>query len=249
MLLKIGIIALVLFLLPFGIGLLLRLFECLQNKAAAGRIKAKWGLVFLIMAGLVPAFILLFPFYRWLPMRISFTVRLIIAVVILFIFFVSALLVLIESLKRRIWHNRIYKNLDGELGNKLKSILPRNAMYYKVARDGIKYLSYNTTKILVFRDFGYGDIPTEYANIVCIWIRDNLTYNKTYRISEIYKTTKEYVPGSPDTYKIEKKYGEYEVTKKAGSPSSYNYKETLIGYAMEAQEIVDARKEPKLRKW
>lgn len=237
----IGIIVFILFMLPFAIGFALRLFESLSKKASAGRLKARWGLFFLIIAGVCPCVWLWIPQVRWIPIWIV-----LIATIMLV---TSAIIVLIENLKRKVWSNRIYKNLNGEFGNKLKNMLPQNAMYYKVAKDGIKYSSYNATKILVFSDFGYRDIPAEYTNIVCIWIRDNLTYNKTYHISEIYKTTKEYVPGSPDTYKIEKKYGEYEISKQAGSPSHYNYKETLIGYAMEAQEIVDARKEPKLRKW
>lgn len=244
----IGVIALLLYLLPFIIGGAIRIFDSLIEKTKAGRIKAIWALVFLFLAGIILFYlfpILLYLLPKWVPgVAVIFII-----VLPLVILVVSAILVVIENLKRKIWKCRIDKKLNGQLGQKLKNILPKNAMYYIVGENGIKFDLYNKAKIIVFCDLGYQDIPAEYANIVCMWIRDNLTVNKAYQINKCIKYKDEYVPGTPDTYRIEKKYDQYEVTKTGGSSSYYTKREVLVGYKLEAQELINQGKAPKLSKW
>lgn len=232
----IGIAVLLLVVLPPVIGLSIRWLKKLSGQAKAGKITAIWGLALLIIACLAIVI--------WDEDSIIFIVPLMI----------SAVVILIANLKRKIWYNRIHKHLDGELGQKLKRIIPYNAEAYAVYSNRIAYRAYTTVKQLTFQDVGFKNIPEDYTNIVCMWIRDNMTTGKAYQISAIYRTVKEYVPGEPDTYKIEKTYsGDYTVAKQPGSISYYNYKDVLDGYKMETQEAIDAkneaRKKSKLSKW
>lgn len=149
---------------------------------------------------------------------------------------------------RNKWTARMKTVLDGDLGRILKKYLPNNSSVYTVDNESIVFIdNYGTDRILYFKDVGYEDIPPQYANVICEWIKYNIVYNsENYYIKRRYYEEDVCISGTSDRIETTRTVTGYESHIVKGE-TNYATNETTTGYELIHKTI----EQPKtnLKKW
>ena len=163
--------------------------------------------------------------------------------------FLSITSVIIKK-DREKWADKINAVLGGHLGKELKNHLFNNSYEYFVYPSHILFGENGNTYKLNFSDFGYADIPVDHTDIVCEWIRLNVTANpRAYRVQEVYVEHEVYDGGGSTGYTVTKKYnGDYDVSSYTNYGSSHTERQT-IAYKLTKEPIKTTANKQNLKKW
>ena len=126
--------------------------------------------------------------------------------------------------------NRILTAFDGELGDKLRTYLPIDAIVYTADTHAMTWQEENGDgRILTYSSLGFDRLPDNYEYVVCQWIRDNIVYDReNYHFESMTYESDRYEESNTAT--IKKTYtGDYEVTR---NPGRYVTSQTTIGHAL-----------------
>lgn len=126
--------------------------------------------------------------------------------------------------------NRIINAFNGELGNKLRTYLPIDAIVYTADTNAMTWqCGDGNGKIITYSSLGFGKLPVNYEYVVCRWIRDNIVYDKeNYHFESMTYESDRYEESDKAT--IKRTYtGDYEVTRE---PGKYVTSQTTIGHAL-----------------
>lgn len=125
---------------------------------------------------------------------------------------------------------KISNHLNGELGDKLRTYLPIDAIVYTTDTHAMTWQEENGDgRILTYSSLGFDRLPDNYEYVVCQWIRDNIVYDReNYHFESMTYERDRYVES--DTVTIKREYrGKYTATR---NPGSYVTTKTTIGHAL-----------------
>lgn len=126
--------------------------------------------------------------------------------------------------------NRILLALNGELGNKLKTYLPNDAVVYTVNTMAMTWQRENgDSRVISFSSLGFATLPEGFEYVICQWTRENIVYDQArYHLEEIVYEGERQENTQTITYK--KLYdNKYKVTYE---PGSYVTTKHVLGQAL-----------------
>lgn len=126
--------------------------------------------------------------------------------------------------------NRILAAFDGELGDKLRTYLPIDAIVYTADTHAMTWQEENGDgRILTYSSLGFDRLPDNYEYVVCQWIRDNIVYDRENYHFESMTYERDHYEES-DSVTIKREYrGKYTATR---NPGRYVTTQTTIGHAL-----------------
>ena len=134
-----------------------------------------------------------------------------------------------KSIKEK-QEGRIKNKLNYEIGDKLRNILPIDAIVYTADTHAMTYQEENGNfKIISYSSLGMDRLPDNYEYVVCQWIRDNIVYDSANYHLESMTYERDHYEES-DTVTIKREYrGKYIATR---NPGRYVTTQTTIGHAL-----------------
>lgn len=140
----------------------------------------------------------------------------------------------IKEKQRQKWNDKIGRALSGDLGSKLKSHIYSRSEVYRVYDHAISFYDANGNETVIpFARFGYANIPVEYTDIICNWLKRNVVSNgSAYCMEPMVHNYERKTGGTSDSYEIRSTFMGVKVSKIPGSSGTWEESKIMLGHML-----------------